>query len=185
MRNLHDSGAVVQQIVAIRFERLTQSLLKNRATKAGAVDDEVDGVLALAAQRERFDESALVEIDGVHIVQDVFHTAARGDVFQERGELRGVEMIGVANLAAELRRAGTARREIVTDDLRHRRKGAHIGEAGIRRGARRVECDEIVGELAAIDRAGRVEDIQELDRLALVVVVPVDEMRRDFEGRIR
>ena len=48
--NLHDRGAVVQQIVAIGLEGLTESLLKNRATKAGAVDDEVDGVLALAAQ---------------------------------------------------------------------------------------------------------------------------------------
>ena len=47
----------------------------------------VNGVLAVVAQGERFDESPLIEIDGIHIVQDVFHTAARREIFQERGEL--------------------------------------------------------------------------------------------------
>ncbi len=98
MRDLHDGGAVVQEIVAIGLVWLAQSLLQNRAAKAGAIDDELDGVLALTPQGKRFDEAALVEIDGVHIVQDVLHAAARREVFQEGRKLDGVEVIGVAEL---------------------------------------------------------------------------------------
>ena len=115
---------------------------------------QVNGVLAVVAQGERFDESPLIEIDGIHIVQDVFHTAARREIFQERGELGGVEMIGVAHLAAEIGRAEPARREIALHDVYDRRKSAHIGEARLGSGMRRVEGDKIVGELAPIDRAG-------------------------------
>ena len=115
----------------------------------------------------------------------MLHAALDGHLLQEGGELGGIEVIGVAELRAEIGFAGAARGEVSAHDINGRREAAHVRHARMRCGAFAVKRDEIVGELPSVYWIRSVQNIEKLNGLPMIIVIPIDEVRRDFEGGIR
>ncbi len=104
-RHRHGDGAIVEQLVVPVDPRVLQRLLGEHAAEAGAIDEQVGGQPAVAADIDGGDRAVRRQFHTGDLPEQVRDALARGDLAQVEGQRPGIEVVGVGALLDDGRRA--------------------------------------------------------------------------------
>ena len=109
MLDLQRHGAVIGQVIGIIHERLTQSLIDDQATEAGAVDHHFNIMPPGPFQHQVADIALFIKFDLLNFVLNMLDPSFYADLGQHPGEFHRVEMVGIAKALVEFRLTKGAR----------------------------------------------------------------------------